>query len=89
MQRCCNLGYARRECERAASHEADAVRFLIRGVADETAEVAWSSERDHHPVAAGTLHIPLTGDAEDASETIEMQARAYVAGYVRHSGRVA
>jgi hypothetical protein len=71
----CNPGYARGMCERAARSESDAFRFLVRRRNCETIEVAWSAERDHHPVAVGTLL--LHDCASENAQPLECQARAY------------
>ena len=75
LQRCCNVGYARGVCQRAAQAEADAFRFLIKAAHDGTVEVAWSIERDHHPVAVGTA--VLTDFAAESEQPLGRQARAY------------
>ena len=43
--------------QHAAQSDADAFRFLIKSNRDGVVEVAWSSERNHHPVAVGTLTV--------------------------------
>jgi hypothetical protein len=65
LQSCCNSGYARSRCSRAATATADCVQFLIAGESDGVVEVAWSLERDHHPVAVGRANAakPATGNA--------------------------
>jgi hypothetical protein len=88
QRRCCNIGYARRQCHAADAHEADAIRFLIRRVTGASVEVAWSTEHDHHPVAVGTLEVNPSNETAPL-ETIEVQARAYVSEYLRHAGRAA
>ena len=57
LRRCCNFGYARGHCARADKSEADAVRLLVRGERGNVVEIAWSVERDHHPVAVGIIEI--------------------------------
>ena len=73
VRSCCNPGYARGLCARAAEIEADAFRFLIGKRSFEGIEVAWSIERDHHPVAVGTLS--LTEARAGAATPLEHQAR--------------
>jgi len=73
VRSCCNPGYARGLCARAAEIEADAFRFLIGKRSFEGIEVAWSIERDHHPVAVGTLLLREAGAG--ASAPLEHQAR--------------
>ena len=75
---CCQRGYARQKCTRADRIETDAVRFLIRKDSDGEVEVAWSLEKDHHPVAVGTVAAGTsTGDA-----TLDHQIAACVADYL-------
>jgi len=84
LRQCCNIGYARGQCPRAAAIDADAARFLIRADRDGVIEVAWSTERDHHPVAVGTLRL---NGRPPAGEPLEQQAYACVSGYLRRTGR--
>jgi hypothetical protein len=83
LRRCCNAGYARTACDHAAQSDADAFRFLIKSHRDGVVGVAWSIERDHHPVAVGTLLVSGQGDSADP---LERQARACAATYFRHKG---
>lgn len=85
LRRCCNAGYARGVCTQAAQSEADAFRFLIKADHDGVIDVAWSSERNHHPVAVGTLAV--NSAVSGAGGPLELQARAYAATYLRHTGR--
>jgi hypothetical protein len=85
LRRCCNAGYARDSCLRAAQSDADAFRFLIKANRDEVVDVAWSSERNHHPVAVGTLAVNCGIGATQAGP-LERQARAYAAQYLRQIG---
>src|SRR3954462_13919525 len=57
LRACCNAGYARGTCERAARSDSDAVRFLIKVNTQSVIDVAWSIERNHHPVAVGTTQV--------------------------------
>jgi hypothetical protein len=84
LRGCCNHGYARGVCERAAQSEADAARFMIKADSADSVLVAWAVERNHHPVAVGTLTLPLAGEC---SSPLERQARAYVDSYLRSKGR--
>jgi hypothetical protein len=83
----CNMGYARRTCAHFPDNPGcDAVRFLIVSDRDQTIEIAYAMERDHHPEAHGTLAYSrvqnlFTGDA--ANPRLEHQARAYVMSYLR------
>lgn len=78
LRRCCNNGYARAVCGHAAQSDADAFRFLIKSHRDGAVGVAWSIERDHHPVAVGTL---LVTNAVASEGPLERQARACVQAY--------
>jgi hypothetical protein len=80
LRQCCNMGYARGVCRRAAQSNADAFRFLIKSNRDGVVAVAWSSERNHHPVAVGTL---LVTEAPASEDPLERQARAYAAACLR------
>ena len=84
LQRC-NTGYAREVCQHAAGLDADAVRFRIRAHAGGAIEIAWSTERDHHPVAVGILS--LTDNAGDTG-TLDRQARACASVYLQKTGNV-
>jgi len=92
LRQCCNAGYARDSCRRAAQSDADAFRFQIKAHRDGVVDVAWSSERDHHPVAVGTLAVncKTSGAAavctREDSGPLERQARAYAAAYLRKIG---
>ena len=84
LRHCCNAGYAREACAYAAQVEADAFRFMIKSDQDGVVAVAWSSERNHHPLAVGTLL--LRADTEIQSP-LELQARAYASAYARQVER--
>jgi hypothetical protein len=91
MLLCCNAGYARGSCERAAQSDADALRFLVKANHDGVVDVAWSSERNHHPVAVGTLAVDCdSGTTEstiDKTGPLERQARVCASAYLRQIGR--
>jgi len=83
LENCCNNGYARSECPRAAQSESDAYRFMIKAHTNGVVEVAWSSERNHHPVAVGVVSVC----ADAAAQTpLEQQARVYAAAFLQQSG---
>jgi hypothetical protein len=85
LRQCCNSGYARDTCPRAAQSDADAFRFLIKANRDGLVDVAWSSERNHHPVAVGTLVVDCrTGAAHTGP--LASQARACAAAYLKQIG---
>jgi hypothetical protein len=83
LRQCCNAGYARGICERAAQSDADAFRFAIKANRGGAVDVAWSSERNHHPVAVGM--VTVNGAAAEASP-LERQARVYAEAYRRQIG---
>lgn len=82
---CCNAGYARGSCKRAAQSEADAFRFLVKANHDGVVDVAWSSERNHHPVAVGTLAVDCKAVTAETGP-LERQARVFANAYLRQSG---
>jgi hypothetical protein len=86
LRRCCNAGYARGSCAWAAQADADAFRFLIKAKRGGVVDVAWSSERNHHPLAVGTLPVNCSVDTGKSSP-LELQARVFAAEYLRHTGR--
>jgi hypothetical protein len=85
LRRCCNAGYARDSCPRAAQSDSDAFRFLVKSHRDGVVDVAWSSERNHHPVAVGNLAVTSTMAPTECGP-LERQARAYAALYLRQTG---
>jgi hypothetical protein len=85
LRQYCNAGYARDSCQRAAQSDADAFRFLIKANRDGVVDVAWSSERNHHPVAVGTLTVDCR-IGTTAEEPLESQARACAAAYLSQIG---
>lgn len=86
LRDCCNPGHARTSCPRAASIEPDATQFLIESDRDGIVEVAWAIEKNHHPVAIGTLQISAT--TPPSPEPLNHQARAFVASYARQKGGI-
>ena len=86
LRHCCNAGYARGSCARAAQSDADAFRFLIKANRGAVIDVSWSSERNHHPLAVGTLPVNCSADARE-SGPLELQARAFAVEYLRQIGR--
>jgi hypothetical protein len=87
LRRCCNLGYARGVCERAQESPADAARFLVKSDRGGIVEIQWSLERNHHPVAVGTMEVAM-GRAIGTEDPLERQARACAASYLRRAGRL-
>jgi hypothetical protein len=85
LHRCCNTGYARKACPYAAQTEADAVRFLIKADQGGVLDIAWSLERNHHPVAVGTAQVKA--DVPPDGSPLDRQVRAYAAAYFRQTGK--
>ena len=78
LRRCCNRGYARAICGHAATAEADASQYLIHSDRDGVIEVAWSLERNHHPLAVGIITV---APGQTGTTPRERQALALVAAY--------
>jgi hypothetical protein len=85
LRQCCNAGYARDACRRAAQSDADVFRFAIKANRDGIVDVAWSSERNHHPVAVGMLAVDCHKETLEAGP-LERQARVYAAAYLQQIG---
>ena|SRR3569833_2327473 len=88
LRRCCNPGYARRHCNRAAQAESDAVRVLVCADDGRFVQVAWAIERDHHPVAVGreTVEVVAGEATPPGSPTaLAAQVRACAASYARQT----
>ena len=58
----------------------DAAQFLVKSDQAGVVEIAWSLERDHHPVAVGVMAIPP--DFKGVTP-LEIQARALAEAYIR------
>jgi len=96
LRLCCNFGYARGRCPRAAQSAADAVRFMVRGARGSVVEIAWALERNHHPVAVGNLEIETAASVGTSADVLTRQAYSCGLAYARHgqtgsdsAGRVA
>ncbi len=87
LRHCCNRGYARGICERAAGAESDAVRFLVKADHGGVIEVAWSMERNHHPIAVGSIAVARASRPDQSP--LERQAHACAAAYLRQIGAAA
>jgi len=87
LRRCCNRGYARNVCAPAATSGADAFRFLVKADDGDTVTVAWSTERNHLPLAVGSTAVTAT--PASSAEPLELQARACAAAYRRLAGKKA
>jgi len=88
LRRCCNRGYARRHCDRAAQADSDAVRVLVRADDGRSVQVAWAMERDHHPVAVGVETVEVVAGEITPSGTLTAlaaQVRACAASYARQT----
>ncbi len=60
----------------------DAVRFMVKSERGSVVEIAWATERNHHPVAVGILEIdgkPVSG------EILALQAFACASAYLRQT----
>ena len=66
--------------------QSDAVHFLVRSDDGVTIEVAWAAERNHHPVAVGTLRVPRNPAAP--ADDLESQAQACARNYLRLTGKL-
>jgi hypothetical protein len=86
LRLCCNRGYARDVCGRAATASADAFRFIVRADDGDAVTVAWSSERDHLPVEVGIIPVVAMRSAAP-DNPLELQARACAAAYRRLAGK--
>jgi hypothetical protein len=83
----CNLGYARGCCARFPGDDGpDAVRFTIAGDDATGVHLYYVLERNHHPLAHGTLEFSAAGailDEPAANEIARRLAGAYVESYLR------
>jgi hypothetical protein len=86
LAKCCNPGYARSRCQKAATAEADSYRFLVRSDDGASIEVAWASERNHHPLAVGVFRIDR--NLPPPNGALEHQARACAASYLHRTGKL-
>ena len=85
LRSCCNFGYARDACAQAGTINADASRFLVKSDRGGVVEIAWSTERNHLPVAVGTLRVEQSAAPDPGP--LDRQARAYATSYMRRTGR--
>lgn len=88
LERRCNLGYARSECSRFPDSDVpDAIRLTISRDDEATIRLYYVLERDHHPYAHGSLEYSREAGGLVATagcgETLDAQANAYVASYMR------
>jgi hypothetical protein len=94
LERRCNLGYARGVCQRFPDDSGpDAIRFTISRDDGAILRLYYVAERDHHPFAHGPLEYSRASDALMPScacaETLDAQARAYAASYLRRKSEAA
>ena len=66
--------------------DAETCRFLIKSVQNGVIEVAWSKERDHHPVAVGTVQL-RSGIAPADDDPVTLGAHACVMDWQRATGK--
>jgi hypothetical protein len=85
LRRYCNFGYARGHCERAAQSDADAVRLMVRAERGSLVEIAWAVERNHHPVAVGTVEVETTSPVPPAGDALNRQIYFCAASYMRQA----
>ncbi len=84
----CHLGYARGQCPRFPANDAgaDAVRFTVRADDGALLHLYYVLERDHHPLAHGSLEYSRRGAAfaqTPLDPIVCRQAEAYVSSYLR------
>jgi len=85
----CNFGYARGHCERASRSDADAARFMVRAARGDIVEIAWAVERNHHPVAVGTVEVDTRAMPAAVADVLARQAYACASAYARQSREIA
>jgi hypothetical protein len=85
LRDCCNPGHARTSCPQAATIDPDAAQFLVTSDRDGVIEVSWAIEKNHHPVAVGTLQI--FSPTPPSATPLQHQARAFASNYLRQKGR--
>lgn len=83
LRHCCNRGYARLVCMTAAKSDTDAAQLLVRSEAAGSVKVAWSLERNHHPVAVGVITV---SPGQSSATPLEAQAVALVRAYLDQKG---
>ena len=81
----CNIGYARGACAHAEQTDSDAIRFLVKSDREGIIEIAWSKERDHHPVAVGVTIISRTATQIENGDILTRQAAACAASYLKYT----
>jgi hypothetical protein len=86
LRNSCNPGHARTSCPQAATVEPDAIQFLVISDRDSVIDVSWAVEKNHHPLAVGTLQI--SAPVPPSAPPLQHQARAFAANYLRQKGRV-
>ncbi|MBZ5677231.1 MAG: hypothetical protein LAP61_23550 [Acidobacteriia bacterium] len=89
----CNCGYARTRCDRFPGGSApDAVRFSVTDDAPARLLVVYVVEKDHAPVAHGTLEYSISDaslDGPHLSDVLLRQARAFLDSYLHRRSRSA
>jgi hypothetical protein len=94
VERRCNLGYARGVCSRFPDDGGpDAIRFTVSRDDGAVLRLYYVAERDHHPFAHGTLEYARAAAVAPphatCGETLDAQARAYAASYLRRKSEAA
>jgi len=87
LSECCNMGYARGKCPRFPEAPGpDAVRFTVVGDSERIILLSFAMEENHLPYAQGVLEYSRQQQSFAVSHSnrlIELQARAYLASYLR------
>jgi hypothetical protein len=88
LERRCNLGYARGVCSRFPDDAGpDAIRFTFSSDDGAILRLYYVAERDHHPFAHGPLEYSRAAAGitppDACRETLDAQAAAYAASYLR------
>lgn len=87
LTECCNLGYARRCCDRFPDGEApDAVRFTVSNEQEGIIQIRYALEKDHLPCGHGALAYDKSHRSfvtPPADRVLQRQAEAYVESYLR------
>jgi hypothetical protein len=88
----CNCGYARGRCDRfPGDSAADAVRFSVTDDKPNRLSVVYVVEKDHAPVAFGTLEYLIADarlDGPHMSDVLVQQARAFLESYLSRRAQV-
>ena len=84
----CNLGYARKCCDRVPSGGPDAVRFAVTSDSGNLIRISFAVEKAHLPHEHGALEFDRSRRAfanPHPNRILERQAEAYVESYLRRT----